>query len=223
MHPARKAFTRRKPRMVPCKICKEPFPRERMSQVVCGVLCAITHDQALKAKAMERKRQRDARETKARKAALDTPQQIRSKAIRAAESAVRWYVRERDRGNPCISCGATVEQVESGPYRHGGYWDAGHFLGKGSQPALRLNALNINKQCKSCNGGTNSIRHSGTAKAESVKAGYERRLAEKIGQDLVDWLNGPHEPLKADLDYLKRIQQIFNKRARRIIRIRGYE
>jgi hypothetical protein len=36
-------------------------------------------------------------------------------------------------------------------------------------------------------------------------AEYEKNLTKKIGQDNVDWLNGPHEPQKLTVEDIKEI------------------
>jgi hypothetical protein len=49
--------------------------------------------------------------------------------------------------------------------------------------------LNAHRQCKSCNGGSGKYARKGYTVAKE----YEERLIERIGQDAVDWLKGPHE------------------------------
>lgn len=49
------------------------------------------------------------------------------------------WVRERDKGLPCISCGA------ANPEHAGHYFSAGHYS------ALRFNEVNTNAQCLACN------------------------------------------------------------------------
>lgn len=52
------------------------------------------------------------------------------------------FIRLRDADLPCISCG-TIANVK---------YDAGHYLSVGSYPNLRVNEMNVNKQCsKFCN------------------------------------------------------------------------
>jgi len=52
------------------------------------------------------------------------------------------YIRLRDHNLPCISCG-TIANIK---------YDAGHYLSVGSYPNLRVDEMNVNKQCsKFCN------------------------------------------------------------------------
>ncbi len=101
-----------------------------------------------------------------------------------AQQAFNAFIRERDKDLPCISCGES-----NPPDLHGGQWDCGHFLSVGAHPELRFEEKNAYKQCKSCNGGAGKFSH----KNKTVSQQYEESLIEKFGQELVDWLNGPHE------------------------------
>ncbi len=49
------------------------------------------------------------------------------------------YIRERDKGRPCISCGTGK------PEQAGHYWSGGNY------PALKFDEKNINGQCFVCN------------------------------------------------------------------------
>ena len=101
-----------------------------------------------------------------------------------AQQAFNSYIRARDAGLPCISCGET-----NPPDLHGGQWDCGHFKTVGAYPELRFEERNAHKQCKSCNAGAGKY----TAKESTVAQHYEAGLVARYGQEYVDWLNGPHE------------------------------
>ena len=212
----------RRPREKTCKQCRTrymPAENARPFENWCSPECGALRARAAQMKAQERRRQKEARELKARKKALKTPQQVRSEAMQKAQSAVCRYVRVRDEHDPCISCGASVLEVESGPYRTGGYWDGGHYQGKGAHPEIRLNTWNIHKQCKICNGGENRYRSG--SKRTTVGRGYRAGLIAKIGLERVEWLEGQHPPLKAEPEYLERFARVFNKRARHLKKLRG--
>ena len=78
------------------------------------------------------------------------------------------YIRERDKGLPCISCSRMDHEItELG--RPGGNWDAGHYRSRGASPELRFEPLNCHRQCKSCNGGAGQYtRKDHTVQKESV-------------------------------------------------------
>jgi len=47
---------------------------------------------------------------------------------------------------------------------------------------------------------------------------YRIRLIEKIGQDQVDWLEGPHEPKRYTRDDLQSLKAKYRKMARELIK-----
>lgn len=112
----------------------------------------------------------------------------RSDWQREAQTAVNAYVRERDRDKPCISCGRY----------HQGQWHAGHYLSRGAHPELALEPLNIHKQCAPCNThlSGNQVR-------------YRQGLIERLGIEVVDWLEGPHEPKRHTAEELRAIRDEF--------------
>jgi hypothetical protein len=196
-----------------CAMCSQmytPRPGAQPFETWCSIQCGVELGRE-RAQAALLKRQ--AKEHRERKVALKP----RSKWLQDAEAAVRAYCRERDRFEPCISCGRSVAEVESGPWRPGGYWDGGHYLSKGSHPELRLCTWNIFKQCKTCNGGAGNYIQKNT----TVQKAYRARLVEKLGEERVQWLEGPHEPLKPDLVYLMRVKKIFTRRAKQLAKRRG--
>ena len=79
-------------------------------------------------------------------------------------SLLREYVRLRDRGKPCISCGRFYEHM-----------DAGHYYGKGAYPNLKYDETNIYMQCKKCNMEGN---------VQGMKEGIRRLYGQKVLDDL---------------------------------------
>lgn len=85
----------------------------------------------------------------------------------AAKTACHTYIRERDKGLPCICCGRVIN----------GAVHAGHFLESGNNPLIRYDEDNIHAQSSYCNtykGGNSDD--------------YEGRLRVKIGSERVDLL-----------------------------------
>lgn len=62
-------------------------------------------------------------------------------ALKTTKTAVHEYVRLRDKGKPCISCGE--------PWRPG--FQAGHYHKAELYETLKFNLLNIHGQCVGCN------------------------------------------------------------------------
>jgi len=167
----------KKPKPKKCKVCGDIFRPTRGMQSVCGFLCAAEHGR-------RKSREEFAKETSRRKMLLSDSD--KGKQRKAAQAAFNAYIRLRDEGEPCISCGKTEAEI---PYTGtGGRWDCGHYRSVGAQPALRFNPQNAYKQCKPCNAG--SKKYAG--KGETVREEYEKRLRVKIGNVAVDWLNRNH-------------------------------
>lgn len=151
------------------------------------------------------------KEHKAKKEAIKP----KSKFLAEAQAAFNKYIRLRDYEQPCISCLKPKEVIEAEQgWKVGGCWDAGHFMTRGAKGQLRFVLFNVHKQCKSCNGGGGRF----SAKAATVDANYRINLIEKIGVDKVELLenNNDIDLKKGDIEYLKRIKRIFNKRALRL-------
>lgn len=105
------------------------------------------------------------------------------KFIAEAQTAFNAWVRARDDGLPCISCGE-LNPPELGP---GGAWDAGHFLGRGAHPEKRFMEDNVHRQCKSCNAGSAK----NPAKALTVGQRYAVELRNRIGSDRYEAVVAP--------------------------------
>lgn len=174
--------------------CRQPFtPRFRTTEVCCSPEHAIAYAREASPKKREVDRRRVANaERKERRMALKR----RKDWIREAQAVFNAMIRERDYFKPCISCGVrTVTAVI------GGGWDAGHFRSVGAAPELRFTSNNVHKQCKSCNSGVIRkgsrvlVAHDAERYA-TIHAQYRVNLIERIGLEQVEWLEGPHEPLK---------------------------
>ncbi|EOD2822302.1 recombination protein NinG [Providencia sp. DFU6] len=174
-----------------CKICKVIFHPSYDNIWWCcpehGAELAIKRRskerEKLEAKLKKEQKQKEVKardKLKARKLAVKPLSYFRQQA----QAAFNQFIRLRDRNEPCISCGET-----NPPDLHGGQWDCGHFLSVGAHPELRFEERNAYKQCKSCNAGAGKYSH----KNATVTQKYELRLVERFGQELVDWLRGPHE------------------------------
>ena len=130
-------------------------------------------------------------ETKRRKESVKS----RSEWLREAQSAFNQYIRYRDYALPCISCGR----------HHDGQWHAGHYLSRGARPELAFHPDNCHKQCAPCN-----THLSGNLVL------YRVNLIERIGLERVEWLEGPHEPLKLTIPDIKEIRDIYRARAKEL-------
>lgn len=204
------------PRRKRCPECRAMFTPSRSSQAVCGEIeCAIAHGKSEKGKEATRKALADIdrRDIKVRKEALKS----RGDHLKDAEKAVRDYRRlcELSIGSGCMSCGESQESIMAAQgWKTGGAFDAGHFLGKGARPELRLEPTNIWLQCKACNSG--SYMHA--RKGYTVSQGFRTGLIARIGLEAVEALEADHEPRKYTVDELKAITAEYRAKTRELRR-----
>ena len=173
------------PKRKRCKACSQLFELKSSFQVVCSPDCAISFckTQAAQAhiSAAERKEHREAKK------------RIKSKAQwrKEAQAAFNAYIRERDKEEPCISCGRY----------HDGQWHAGHYRTTAAAPELRFYEDNCHKQCAPCN-----THLSGNL------IPYRDRLMDKIGIDRLTALEGPHPPAKYTIEDYQLIKATYKKK-----------
>jgi len=176
-----------------CKACGEKFaPMFNTTQVVCSPKCALAHAPANSEKARKAIDQRERREIKVRKERLKS----RADHLKDTQHAFNAWIRERDAGQPCISCGTTADVQ----------YCAGHYRTTAAAPELRFEPLNVHLQCnRNCNMG----------KSGNL-LGYRPALIEKIGLDAVEWLEGPHEPKKYTIEELKAMTAEYRAKTREL-------
>lgn len=187
------------PRPPKCKHCRKPIVGARSSLATsCSVECAIilTKKESAawdrKQQAMQRKAVREAR-----KAAREARERLKTRRewLKEAQAAFNRWVRARDHGKPCISCGR----------HHRGAWDAGHYRTVGACTALRFHPDNCHAQCVPCN------QHKSGNIIE-----YRIGLLARIGYARLDWLEGHHETVKWTIDSLKAIKAEYTAKAREL-------
>ena len=92
-----------------------------------------------------------------------------SKLTQDLQKVFNEFIRLRDKGKPCISCGAPGNE-------------AGHYFSAGHYTALRFNEMNVNLQCTRCN------RYLSGNLIE-----YRKGLVKKYGKDKVELLENSAE------------------------------
>ena len=158
-----------------CKQCKE-FAKEGI-KTPAGFFCCVEHAidfarakiQKAKEKAIKQKARKERAELKERK------QKAKSKGdwTDKLQAIFNHYIRERDKDQPCISCG-TYFTCQA---------HAGHYLTVGARPEHRFNENNCHRQCVRCNHFL-----SGNV------AQYRLNLIEKIGLKQVEQMEQDHTP-----------------------------
>jgi hypothetical protein len=172
------------PRSKKCRVCKDTFSPRDTTQVVCSHYCAIVY-------IADQNRKKYDKETKRRKEAIKS----RSKWLSEAQTAFNAFIRQRDAGNACISCGR----------RSGCKINAGHYRSVGAAPELRFEELNVHLQCEHCN---------------SYKSGnaidYRLGLIKKLGTAKVVWLEGKHDPKHYTIEDIKEIKTRYLRKTREL-------
>lgn len=171
-----------------CRICKGTFTPFRPFMVCCSAGCAIEKAQKDRA----RKEARDALESRRAHRAEKVKAKPRSYWMKIAQAAFNAYIRTRDEGKPCISCGSLT-----------GKKNAGHYRSVGSAPELRFEPLNCHLQCEKCN-----------SYLSGNLINYRINLIKLIGLGVVEWIEGKHEPMKYTIQDLQEIRATFIKQAK---------
>lgn len=117
--------------MKKCKNCREPFTPMRTSlEKFCR------KDECIKAMVKEAKEKVWKQTKQKMKADLMTVADY----MKIAQQVFNQYIRLRDYGKPCISCGLKPKKE-----------NAGHFYSAGTHTAVRFDERNVHLQCESCN------------------------------------------------------------------------
>ena len=168
---------------VKCKHCKKPDATLKVNlSTFCDLDCAYNHVRAIQekkaSKEMAEQRRRD-RETLRRL-------KNRSEWMRELQTIFNKFIRLRDAGLPCISCGHPNDGSRQ--------FHASHYKSVGGNPALRFDEANCHSACSICNNwlSGNLIP-------------YRVALIKKIGQSEVDRLEGKQDPLKLTVEQIKEL------------------
>jgi hypothetical protein len=158
----------RSPKPKKCKLkgCGQIFTPSRPMQCVCSPDCA-------RELARQKREQEERKETRAKLKSLEGLPVLKARA----QAAINGYVRARDAGKGCISCGRPLLALGVG-----GGFDAGHLRSIGSAAHLRFDLRNINGQCKHCNNYLAGNPH-----------GYRAGYIERFGSEALAELEADNE------------------------------
>lgn len=171
-----------------CKICKDKFEAKFFLQKAClNPACLAEWAK------QDREDKADKKHKQKKKELKENDKSFRDKQAQAAFNA---FIRGRDKDLCCISCGR----------HHTGQYHAGHYRSRGAHPELRFEELNCHKQCAPCN---NHLSGNITD--------YRINLIRKIGQEKLDWIEGPHEPKKYTCSELKEIELLYKQKLKDLI------
>ncbi|WOQ79117.1 recombination protein NinG [Proteus mirabilis] len=175
-----------------CKICREWFIPKQSFQNWCSPEHGFELSEQRRNKDREKalaklkkEKQKKEREEKDKLKSRKLAVKPLSYFTKQAQTAFNAFIRERDKDEPCISCGCF----------HEGQYHAGHYRTTGANPELRFDEDNCHKQCAPCNNHLSGNIEN-----------YTPRLIEKIGQERFDRLMGSHELPKWKREDYERIR-----------------
>lgn len=168
-----------------CVVCKDKFTPQNNTQICCQITCAIEY----------MKRQRS-KEWKQQKKEIKQKLETKSEVLKAAQIVFNTYIRLRDKGKPCISCGSKLGKT----------YHAGHMFSVGSYPNLRFHENNVHGQCIECN-----LHKHGNVKE------YDLRLQNLLSkEEYSELLESRNKPLKLTLDELKELIYIYKQKIKEL-------
>ena len=185
-----------KPKAAKCAVCKSEYMRLRPLMKVCGPSCAITHAKAQAERKQAKEKAAERKVIREKLAAMETKPQL----TRKAQAAFNSFIRARDAGKPCISCGSPLP-IE----KFGGAFDCGHYRSVGSAVHMRFVEDNAHGQCKHCN------RHLAGNHVE-----YRKRLIDRIGLAAVEAIESDQTVRKYTREALIEIARHYRAEARRL-------
>ena len=122
--------------------------------------------------------------------------------MKRAQAAFNAWIRERDSGKPCVSCG---HPDDGSRQRH-----ASHYRSVGACSFLRFNELNVNASCSICNNWL-----SGNI------GNYRVELINRIGIERVEWLECQPKTKRWTREELQDVERIYKERLRALTVSRG--
>ncbi|MCV0420082.1 MAG: recombination protein NinG [Microbacterium sp.] len=180
-----------KPKRCKSPECRQSFQPRNSMQAVCSPKCGLALASIQRKKREAQTAKLDRQQTREQRERIKT----RSDYLKEAQVAFNAWIRERDRDLPCVSCGR----------HHQGQYHCGHYRTVAGSPALRYEPLNCAKQCAPCN----------NHKSGDI-VNYRIELVKRIGQEAVEWLEGPHEPKRYTIEDLKEITSIYRAKVREL-------
>ena len=173
-----------------CSICGVNFTPYKTTQKVCGYKCAMEYSNNL-IKAQAKKRARAERKK------YNYESMTLSDWKRKVQTVFNTFIRLRDRGKGCASCGTPLQNRK---------FDAGHFYAT-TYEGLRFNESNVHGQCVPCNRNLHGNIHE-----------YRKRIVERIGKEGLQWLDD-NRLIKLKLSK-QELEELFNKYK---LKVKNYE
>lgn len=182
----------KKIRLKKCKVCGNEFQPFKSTESVCGFECAVAYGKNKVKKDADREWQR---EKKKRKEALMS----QSEWLNVLQKVFNSYIRARDKGLGCISCGTK---------KLGTQYAAGHFFSRGAFPSVRFDEDNVHLQC---NNFCNKYLSGNITE-------YRPRLIEKIGIERFNALEfrARNETLKLSIPEIQDLIKVYKQKTKEL-------
>ncbi len=174
-----------------CVTCKTEFNPHSSLAKTCSPKCAVEYTKQVRAK-------KQAKSDKARLEEMKTLPQL----IKECQQVFNKFIRLRDWGKPCISCGAPHTGAANS-------FDAGHYRSVGSSPEVRFDPRNVSGQCKQCNRYTFD------------SAAYRAELVRRIGLDEVEALEADRAPKHYTKEQVRALMVHYKQRCKELERERN--
>lgn len=167
-----------------CKSCREHFTPFNSLQKYC------LKDECVKVFVAELKEKEWKKRKAKAKAELTTVQDY----LKIAQQVFNTFIRKRDQGKPCISCGKKIN----------GMVNASHYFSAGGHFNVRFNEDNVHSSCVTCN-----------KYLSGNLASYRTYLIEKIGMERFTELeNEAQKTRKFSMEELKEIIAYYKAKTR---------
>lgn len=179
-----------------CKICRALFAPRSAFAKACSPDCAKACAERDRAK---KERKQAAQERKATRIKLDA-MRTKPQLVALAQKAFNGYIRARDLGKGCISCGKLLTSEPNS-------YDAGHYRSVGSAVNMRFSEDNVHGQCKRCNNflASNPVM-------------YRLGLIKRIGEQAVDLIEADQTLRKYTKEGLIEFAAQYRAKARKILK-----
>lgn len=174
-----------------CRICNSSFKPKTSLQVVCTPICAIELSRQ-KQRSKVKEAYTEYLKSEIRKPKKASGQKTISQLMKEVQIVCNKYIRMRDKGQPCISCGKVmINNVQ-----------AGHFFSSGAHKAVTFDTNNIHAQCVKCN-----MHQSGNL------IPYRENLIKKIGLEAFTALEEKSKLIKRyDRNELRELKDFFSQK-----------
>lgn len=180
--------------MTKCPICKQPATQKFGLKLFCGYEHAA---QWAKSSLDKRKTKENAEARKIDRQKLKLLK-TRSEWLKELQAIFNKFIRLRDKGLPCVSCG---HPDDGSRQRH-----ASHYKSVGGNPALRFDPNNCFASCSICN---NYL--SGNL------VPYRVELIKRIGLVEVERLEGPQLPLKLTIPEIQELIKTYKQKCKELL------